>query len=449
MRVALSWRLSLAAAALFAGCGGSQPPIGAPGAIPQPAAPTRMHRIALSSSYKLLYKFYPAQDGETPSGSLLDVAGTLYGVTNAGGSTGCGHGCGTVYTVSTRGVHKLFYSFGCGPDGGNPTGALIYVNGTLYGTTKYGGESGCGVDQGCGTVYSISTSGSEKVLYDFKGGADGCNPSGGLIDVNGTLYGTTAFGGRTGCYGGKYGCGTVFSITTSGQESVLHTFGKLSDGAIPRGELLDVHGVLYGTTNLGGFANCSVSSEYIFRCGTIYKISTSGHEKVLHVFQGGSDGAQPAAGLIGLNGTLYGTTHFGGVSASGCKGVGCGTVFEIRPSGSGYRILYDFQGPPDGMYPESGLTAVQGTLYGVTWIGGHFNHGCVDGYELGCGTIYSVSTSGAETVLYDFIGPRGGWSPIGTLTDVSGGLYGATAFGGVVKHKCRCHGYGTIFRLSL
>jgi uncharacterized repeat protein (TIGR03803 family) len=71
--------------------------------------------------------------------------------------------------------------------------------------------------------------------------------------------------------------------------------------------------------------------------------------------------------LIDVNGTLYGTTYYGG--ASGCNDVGCGTVFQISPSGSGYSTLYDFQGKPDGQHPMSGLTAAQGALYGVTWTG--------------------------------------------------------------------------------
>jgi uncharacterized repeat protein (TIGR03803 family) len=69
------------------------------------------------------------------------------------------------------------------------------VNGTLYGTTNYGGK------YGFGTVFSITTAGSEKVLHSFKGGADGSSPQSRLLDVNGTLYGNDFVGRRLGRLG--------------------------------------------------------------------------------------------------------------------------------------------------------------------------------------------------------------------------------------------------------
>ena len=113
----------------------------------------------------------------------------------------------------------MLHSFGGGTDGWGPAASLIDVNGTLYGTTAYGGayrNSTNGL--GFGTVFTITTSGTEKVLHSFGKGTDGqCR--GGLINVDGTLYGTTSDGGA-------YGGGTVFSISTSGAEKVLHSFGK-------------------------------------------------------------------------------------------------------------------------------------------------------------------------------------------------------------------------------
>jgi hypothetical protein len=49
-------------------------------------------------------------------------------------------------------------------------------------------------------------------MYSFNGNADGAFPDGALINVNGTLYGTTSQGGGTGRYD-NFGCGTVFKIT--------------------------------------------------------------------------------------------------------------------------------------------------------------------------------------------------------------------------------------------
>ena len=434
-RYALS---SSVAAAMLAGCGGSQPPIGAPGTMPHEPARTGVRRMTSGAPYKLLYRFHPLSNGEHPAGALLDIDGTLYGTTVGGGLSGNG----TVYGISTRGVHKLVYSFGGSPDGAFPTHSLLDVSGTLYGTTYYGGGSGCRYTYGCGTVYSISISGSEKVLYAFKGGKDGGNPSAGLIDVNGTLYGTTAYGGGSGCYENA-GCGTVFRITTNGKETVLHRFAGGSDGAIPEGELLDLNGVLYGTTNYGGaFSGC-----YDYgRCGTVYRISTAGKETVLYDFKGGTDGGNPSAGLISVNGTLYGTTKRGG--GSGCENVGCGTVFQMSASGSRYSILHSFQGKPDGANPSSGVIAVQGTLYGTTYSGGFDDKGCHIGSGYGCGTVYSISSSGAETVLYRFAGRHNGTGPSAPLTNVNGTLYGATTYGGSHNTCCYIYGYGTVFALS-
>lgn len=117
------------------------------------------------------------------------------------------------------------------------------MNGTLYGTTLNGGSNNDG------TVYSVSTSGDEKVLYSFHG-YDGLRPYGGLVDMNGTLYGTTQRGGSPGC---KNGCGIVYSITTQGEEHVLYSFGSTAnDGESPSSGLINVNGTLYGTTVGGG-----------------------------------------------------------------------------------------------------------------------------------------------------------------------------------------------------
>jgi uncharacterized repeat protein (TIGR03803 family) len=138
------------------------------------------------------------------------------------------------------------HSFGSGSDGRFPQAGLIDVNGTFYGTTDGGGSYPCnGFYQGCGTVFSITMNGTEKVLHSFGSGSDGSAPQASLIDVKNTLYGTTSSGGT-------YGDGTIFSITMNGTEKVLHSFGSGSDGSTPQASLIDVKGSLYGTTGLGG-----------------------------------------------------------------------------------------------------------------------------------------------------------------------------------------------------
>ena len=143
-----------------------------------------------------------------------------------------------------------------------------------------------------GTVYSVNSDGAVSVLYSFADGADASQPIAGLIDVNGVLYGTTQSGG--------FGDGAVYSVTTSGAETVLYRFqANGSDGFEPWAPLIAARGALYGTTIYGGSADD----------GTIYSISTTGNERVLHsFFQGPRGGAFPIAGLVDVNGTLYGDT---------------------------------------------------------------------------------------------------------------------------------------------
>jgi len=123
-----------------------------------------------------------------------------------------------------------------------PDAALINVNGTLYGTTFLGGTY-CSGDAGCGTVFKITTSGAESVVYSFEGGSAGYDPQARLLNVKGTLYGTTL--------------DTVFKVTPSGTETVL----QVVDG-YPFAGLTDVGGTLYGTTawNSGETGNGTVFS---------------------------------------------------------------------------------------------------------------------------------------------------------------------------------------------
>ena len=260
-------------------------------------------------------KCYTASTGVPMAGSLrrayVNVDGTLYGTTYGGGA----YGQGTVFAISVSGKERVLHSFGSGTDGVWPSASLIDVNGKLYGTTGHGGGPGCGFGNSCGTVFSITTDGKEKVLHSFGSGTDGWWPFASLTDVNGTLYGTTANGGADRSTCGNTGCGTVFSITPDGSEKVLHSFGG-GDGEEPYAGLIAVKGSLYGTTAFGGS----------YDAGTVFSISTTGEETVLHSFGKGADGVRPIASLTDVNGTLFGTTSFGG-AASTC-GNGCGTVFQ-------------------------------------------------------------------------------------------------------------------------
>ncbi len=265
-------------------------------------------RIQTSGGYHTLYSFRGGEDGAAPSAGPTEMGGMLYGITLAGGSgygSGCDRGgCGTIYRVSASGNEQVLYSFKNTPDGAEPDGHMIAVNGTLYGTTYIGGANGRG------TVFSFSIHDGEHTLYSFKGApTDGAYPESSLLYVKGTFYGTTT-GGGTFC---GLGCGTVFSVSTSGAERIVYKFRRSSDGHSPYAGLTRVGSVLYGTTWSGGDHGS----------GTIFEVTTSGVEHVLHSFTG-SQGSSPNTHLVALNGALYGTTLAGG-SAGG------GTVFKFTP----------------------------------------------------------------------------------------------------------------------
>ena len=400
------------AAVILAGCGGSQSPIGAPGAVPQTLPYS-------SSSYKVLHRFSLERRGAyQPLSGLVNVSGALYSTTFGDVLTGYS----TLFAISTSGKYKTLYRFH-GADGfGSWDAPLLDLNGTLYGTTYYGGKPA-----GYGVVFSATPSGAETVLHSFAGGSDGAGPWAALINVNDTLYGTTESGGGSGCTATGYtkGCGTVFSISSSGKERVLYRFAGKPDGAHPGAALLDVSGTLYGTTSTGG--------EYGEGC--VFTISTSGSENVLYSFSGKPDGDYPIAPLIDVNGTLYGTTNGGGAS-------GDGTVFSISTAGT-EKVLYSFAGgSADGVGPAAPLLDVNGTLYGTTANGG--GAGCYQ--NDGCGTVYSVSTSGAEQVLHIFTGGSDGAVPHAALVNVDGTLYGTTALGGGLG--CHRKGCGTVFEIT-
>jgi uncharacterized repeat protein (TIGR03803 family) len=381
---------------------------GAPNLTSQTAA--REPRGAVS--FQSLFAFHYT-DGANPEAELIPLNGVFYSTTTAGGlSTNCSNRCGTVFVVTKSGSENVLHNFDGGNDGAYPNGGLIAVNGALYGTTSLGGGSG-NCPSGCGTVFTVSTSGAERVLYSFKGGTDGAHPPAALIAVNGTLYGTTNSGGTgTNC---PSGCGSVFKVSTSGVERVLYSFKGGTDGAYPQAGLIAVSGLLYGTTGFGGANNS----------GSVFKVSTSGAEHIVYSFKGGNDGIESTADLITVNGLLYGTTAFGGTGCVNGSGLsGCGTVFKVSTAGT-ERVLYRFKGGTDGAEPRAALVAANGVLYGTTLLGGDDVPNCGSSGK-GCGTVFKVSTSGTERVLHRFTNGTDGALDQGSLVAVNGVLYGTT-----------------------
>ncbi len=408
------WIRACLAAALLTSCRGTvtNPPLFNSGQ----SAIVRSH--AVPGAYKVLHSFGKGNDGRVPAAGLIDVNGTLLGTTEYGGA----HDGGTVFSIGTGGTEKVLHSFGKSTDGAVPSASLIDVKGTLYGTTENGGA------HNGGTVFSITIAGAEKTLYSFTNGFPGSGPAGSLIDVNGTLYGTT-FGG------GAHNGGTVFSISTSGTEKVLHSFGSVADGKYPSGALIDVSNALYGTTQEGG-----TNGE-----GTVFRISTGGTEKVLHSFGSGTDGQNPVSGVVDVNDRLYGTTPYGGAYGSNYSE---GTVFTMATGGS-EKVLYTFGCCSDGAEPYAGLIDVNGTLYGTTENGGATSQCETPPTLYGCGTLLRITTTGNVTALHDFLDNRSdGGSPDAGLIEANGTLYGTTADGGAYGEGSGAFGYGTVFAIT-
>jgi uncharacterized repeat protein (TIGR03803 family) len=281
-------------------------------------------------------------DGRWPRAGLVsDASGGFYGVAYGHNSGGL-NGWGAVFHLTPPSkpggpwTFMILHSFnGCSDGGGvggtNNARLVSDSSGRLFGAAFRGGM-GCG-DSGFGTIFMLtppSSPGSawtHTTLHTFRGSngpADGAHPAANLIfDDVGTLYGTTLDGG-------DYNFGTVFKLTppstfgAAWTETVLYSFHGGSDGAAPgAGLILDPSGALYSTTGKGGNMDCPDG------CGTVFKLTPPAVpgrtwiKSVLYSFTGGSDGAEPAGGLIGdATAVLYGTTRNGGSRGSG-------TVFQL------------------------------------------------------------------------------------------------------------------------
>jgi uncharacterized repeat protein (TIGR03803 family) len=362
---------------------------------------------------------------------IVDAQGNLLGTTSGGGNQACAGGCGTVFElVKTNGGYAssptILVTFDH-DNGAAPQASLIAdASGNLFGTTRYGG-SGCG-GNGCGTVFEIAktdqgyaSAPTTLVRFDLTNGAQ---PAAGLIfDVDGNLYGTTYGGGSTACAGG---CGTVFKIAKTGQgyastPTTLVSFDGTNNASPTASLIFDAQGNLFGTTSAGGNTNCDNG------CGTVFEIAKTrsgyaGIPTTLVSFDG-SSGANPAAGLIfNQKGDLLGTAFSGGP-------YGLGTVFQIAKTRNGYAslpsTLVSFNGA-NGASPFSGLIAdARGNLFGTS-VGGTDYPGTV--FEL------AKTRSGYATTLtilasFNVNGVISA-EPTGLVADVQGNLFGPTYFGG-------------------
>jgi uncharacterized repeat protein (TIGR03803 family) len=391
---------------------------------------------AQAQIYSVVYTF-AGPDGAGPdAGLVLDTQGNLYGTTGTGGASNYG----TVFKLDKTGKETVLYSFTGTPDGVGPGGLVRDAQGNLYGTTGGGGDSACkvGYGFGCGTVFKVDTAGNESVLFSFHSASlNGVFPNAGLaLDAQGNLYGTTYRGGD-----GRTAGGTVFKVdATTGNETVLHSFGSPGDGLYPQAGLVwGAQGNLYGTTSYA-----SGGTQRNPR-GTVFETDTSGNEGPLYTF-GGTSGEYPRAGVVqDAQGNLYGTTWEGGA-------YGKGTVFKLDTAGH-ETVLYSFTGKKgDGTHPQASLVLdAQGNLYGTTVNGGGALACSGGSLGHGCGTVFKVDKTGHETVLHRFTKTGGdGANPVaGLVLDANGNLYGTTANGG--DSSCAVgfgRGCGTVFKLT-
>lgn len=274
-------------------------------------------------------------------------------------------------------------------------------------------------------------------LYSFTGGADG----GDLViarlarDAKGNLYGTASAGGDLTCGGGQ-GCGVVFKLSVAGSLTVVHKFTGGTQGNGPDGLLRDGKGNLFGVAYDGNF-------------GLVFKVDKAGKYAVLYSFAGGAEGDRPERSLVqDAGGNLYGVTFTGGNYDPSCYDQGCGTVFELDPTGN-HTVLYSFKNSLDGSGPLSVIRDGVGNLYGITQEGGSTGCGGV-----GCGTIFKLDKTGKKTVLHSFTdGTDGGFGNLdyfGSLVqDSVGNLYGTTPAGGDLSCPDGSgQGCGVVFKID-
>lgn len=216
----------------------------------------------------------------------------------------------------------------------------------------------------------------------------------------------------------------AFTLNSKAQYTMLHAFPGLSNsydgGARPNGDLFFDGTFLYGMTSEGGLTPCPSG------CGTIFKVKPDGTEySILLNFSGTTDGKSPRGSFISDGTYLYGSTGSGGIN-------NMGTIFKIKPDGSGYSKLLDFDGTTNGNNPGGSFISDGTYLYGMTNSGGVNN----------LGVIFKIKPDGtAYSKILDFSGIAHGSNPGNSLISDGTYLYGMTSSGGT-------NGYGVIFKVK-
>lgn len=358
--------------------------------------------LIVNAQYTALLDFAGTANGSNPWGDLVSDGTFLYGTTSAGGTSNMG----IVFKIKPDGTgYVKLLDFTGSLTGSQPRSSLIYDGTFLYGMTLQGGIYDMGV------IFRIKPDGTEYLkLLDFAGTLNGKLPQGSLLSDGTFLYGMTI-------QGGAHDLGVIFKIKPDGSGYVkLLDFAGTLNGSNPYGSLIMDGTFLCGMTYYGG-AN---------GMGTLFKIKPDGTEYAnLLDFSGTSNGSGPIGSLISDGTFLYGMTSTGGTN-------NYGVVFKIKPDGTGYLTLLDFDNS-SGDQPNGSLVYDGTYLYGMTRLGGLNS----------LGVIFKIKPDGTEFIrLYDFDGPANGREPFGSLITDGTFLYGMTYQGGTDN-------YGVIFKYGL
>ncbi|MGO9084250.1 MAG: choice-of-anchor tandem repeat GloVer-containing protein [Candidatus Sulfotelmatobacter sp.] len=443
---------------------------------------TRIHRLCALMLISLLWLFAFAAQAAAQGRTFNPVSRSykLRGKTGKDQKANAADGAASYL----YGILSSFCAESKCADGWGPAGLIQDAAGNLYGTTGDGGTGTYGPPNprgsSAGTVFKLAPPtqpGGEwirTVLYSFCSESkctDGLYPTGLIEDAKtGTLYGATS-------HGGANGGGMVFTMDTSGQETVLYSFcsaASCTDGAAPAGGLIEdaKTGNLYGVTSQGGANGGPVVGQ---GGGTVFMLAPpevaggSWTESVLYSFCAAlncTDGAYPSGALVeDAVGNLYGTTIEEGANSVPTSNYGAGTIFMLAPpeaAGGSWTqtVLYSFCSAlncEDGYSPAGGLIQdAEKNLYGVATEGGA-NSAAASGY--GGGTVFELAPpkvqggSWAQTVLYNFctaLDCTDGESPGGSLLQdaKTGNLYGTTFLGGASSTSDNDSGGGTLFLLA-
>jgi uncharacterized repeat protein (TIGR03803 family) len=338
-------------------------------------------------------------------------------------------------------------NYGTCPDGFQPgPGPIQLANGNLYGATAYSASG-----NGGGTVWQANLSGDVNTLYNFAPNGSGQYPNGevpsnGLVaGADGNLYGVAALGGTN-------DAGVFYSLTTAGTQQVLYNFCSLSgcpDQAFP--VVLGGDGNFYGITSTfvfqltpegvwsqfynfhlpesegvlliagtdGNLYGIASSFEPKVR-GSIFRLTTGGVYTTVHTF-----GKNMGATVLtqGSNGTLYGV--FDGEKTG---------IFEISTAGK-YKVL---QKTPEGAYlPTLLVEGSDGNLYGL------INDPQKENYP---GAVFAVSPKGKTIFSEELNCDTVGCDPESLIEGSDGNFYGLTPIGGTVEPGDIQN--GTIFKVA-